>query len=261
MMTWHLGRMLIVPLAIIVSVTTACGPGQSALEDKAEFHYKLAKNYFGNQGAQRSYQERFQDIESAVQELYSALEYSPKHAKSHHLLGFIYFGRRDHVRALKHFQESIAIDPYFDEAYANLGTLYLAMEQWKAAVAVLDHLLTRPLYRTKYLTHNNIGWAHYNLNAFDKAKHHYDMAIFLNPKMCLAHNNVGRLHADLGAIDLALEHFHKAIELCAKYQEPHYFLGRIYAALSAPEQARKHFQRCYDLKKDAPFGRRCGEAL
>jgi tetratricopeptide (TPR) repeat protein len=135
------------------------------------------------------------------------------------------------------------------------------MKDWGTAVEYFKRLLEKPLYKTPYLAHNNLGWALYNLSRYDEAKRHYDMAIFLNPKMCLAHNNAGRLFAHTGDTKQALKHFDKAVDLCPNYAEPHYFLGRIHAALSAPKQARKHYTRCAKIAPEAPYGRRCSEAL
>jgi tetratricopeptide (TPR) repeat protein len=239
-----------VGILCLVMVMAGCGPSRDELSEQAEYHYKLASNFFYEKNPQ-----------SALEELYATLEFNETHAKAHHLMGFIYFGRRDHVRALKHLQLSVALDPEFDTAYANLGNLYLAMEEWDGACEIFQALLDRPLYRTPHLAHNNLGWAKFNQSKLDEAQHHYETAVFLNPKMCLAYNNVGRLHAQLGRTDQALEAFHEAIELCESYQEPHYFLGRIYRALSAPDRARKHFQRCVDLGKGTPYGRRCREAF
>ena len=228
----------------------ACGPSADDLQEKAQYHYKLASNFFYDE-----------NTTSAIQELYTALKYEPSHKEAHHLLGFIYMGRQDYPRALQHFQGAINVDPEFDEAVANMGNLQLAMEQWEAAIGYFDRLLARPLYRTPYLAHNNLGWAKYKLSRYAEAKQHFEMAIFLNPKFCLAFNNLGRLHAHIGETDKALAKFEKATKLCPGYVEPHYFLGRIYAALSAADRARKHFKTCNELAPDTPYGLRCGEAL
>ncbi len=236
--------------ALLVAAAPACGPSSADVHKKADFHYKLASNFFYDKNTQ-----------SAIKELYTAIEIDPKHAEAHHLLGFIYFGRRDHIRALKHLRTAVTLKPDFDEGLANLGNLYLALEQWQEAVPYFEKLLDRPLYKTPYLAHNNLGWALFNLGHPTEARMHFDQAVFLNPQFCLGYNNLGRLHAQEGQTRRALEAFHKAAELCPAYIEPHYFLGRIYAALEAAPRAHEHFQRCHELGPETPYGRRCGEAL
>jgi type IV pilus assembly protein PilF len=243
-------RVTISLFAAVMVLAAACGQSSEERIKQADYHYKLATNFFYDQNTQ-----------SAITDLYECIKLNPRHAQAHHLLGFIYFGRQDYVRAHEEFQAAITVDPEFDEAVANLGNLYLATEQWEMAVPYFERLLDRPLYKTPYLAQNNLGWALYKLGRFEEAQRHIGMAIFLNPKFCLAYNNKGRIFAHLGDTAAALEAFNKAIELCPAYAEPHYFLGRIYAALSAADRAKTHFTRCHELGPDTPYGRRCGDAL
>ncbi len=237
-------------VAAVLLALPACPDTAAENAAKAEYHYKLASNFFYDNNPQ-----------SALVELYSALKFDDHHARAHALLGFIYFGRKDYVRAAKHLEMAVTIDPNLDEATANLGNVYLATEQWAAAVPYFERLLSRPLYRTPYLAQNNLGWAYLNLGRVEEARKYFQLAIFYNPKFCLAYNNLGRLNAQQGETRRALEHFHKAAKLCPKYAEPHYFLGRIYTGLGAAKEAAEHYQRCYKLAPESPYGRRCGDAL
>ena len=243
------GTRLLISLLLVTSAA-ACGPNVQDMNSKADYHYKLANNLFYDENPQ-----------SAMEELYRALEFDQNHAKSHHLLGFIFFGRRDFPRALRHMERAVELSPDFDIAVANLGNLMLAMGEWERAIPYFQQLLNKPLYRTPYLAYNNIGWAHYNSARYEDAIKQYEMAIFMNPKFCLGHNNLGRVRAHLGDTNEALDAFAKAIELCPKYAEPHYFMGRIYLALNAQEEALKHFKTCRKIAPDSPYGKKCTEAL
>jgi tetratricopeptide (TPR) repeat protein len=248
-----MSRTLVTVAAIAMTALTllsGCPEGERKLADTAQYHYKLASNFFYDKNPQ-----------SAIDELYKAIEIDERHAEAHHLLGFIYFGRKDYLRALKHMQMAVTIDPDLDAAVANLGNLYLATEQWTEAVPYFERLLNKPLYRTPYLAHNNLGWALLNLGRLEEAKRYLELAIFYNPKFCLAYNNLGRLQAQVGETREALDRFHKAAELCPNYAEPHYFLGRIYDALRSTDTAYSHFKRCHDLAPETPYGRRCGDRL
>jgi len=249
----RLSSYLIVGLLAVFAFSSACATTGSSDDDpkkKADFHYKLAANFFYDKKPQQ-----------AIAELYTSLKHNPKHVKAHHLLGFIYFGRQDHVRALKHLQMAVTIDPDFDNALANLGNLYLATAQWAEAIPYFERLLNKPLYRTPYLAQNNLGWALFNLGRIAEAKRYFRLAVFYKPKFCLAHNNLGRVHAKLGETRLALERFHKAVEQCPNYAEPHYFLGRIYRALAEDQRAYTHFDKCNKLAPETKYGRRCGDKL
>ena len=237
-------------LALCLPLIVGCPDIQKVHKDKSVFHYKLANNFFYDK-----------NMPSAIKELFEVLKHDPRHAKAHHLLGFIYFGRRDHVRALKHLQMSVTIDPDFHEAVANLGNLYLALDRWQDSIPYFEQLLNLPLYRTPYLAQSNLGWALYKLRRFKEAQRYMELAVFYEPKFCLGYNNLGRLHASTGATKGAIEHFHKALKYCPKYVEPNYFLARIYRALHINDKANEFFRRCYELAPDSPYGRKCGEAL
>ena len=80
------------PTLVLLSVLFlgfGCSQAPEEKADKADYHFKLASNFFTDKNPQ-----------TAIKELYTALEYNPGHAKAHHLLGFIYFGRRDMRRPL-----------------------------------------------------------------------------------------------------------------------------------------------------------------
>ena len=240
----------VITALLVLTMMGGCATSTQELNPKADYHYKLANNLFYDENPQ-----------SAMEELYRALEFDANHAKSHHLLGFIFFGRRDFPRALRHLERAVELSPDFDEAVANLGNLMLAMGEFERAIPYFEKLLNKPLYRTPYLAYNNIGWAKYRLGEHEEAIKKYEMAIFMNPKFCLGYNNLGRVRAHLGDTKDALSAFGKAIELCPKYPEPHYFMGRIYLALNASEKALKHFQTCRELGPDSPYGKKCTEAL
>ncbi len=234
-------------VVVTMAFAAACGGNKvKTSEEKAEWHYKLASNFLYDKNPQ-----------SALTEAFTAIELNPNHARAHHLIGFIFFGRKDLPRALMHLQLAVRIDPGFDEAVANLGNLYLEMGDWAGAIPYFESLLAKPLYGTPWLAYNNVGWAHYKLGNLPLAERHIQMALFMNPKFCLGFNNLGRVNAHAGQTDKALENFEKATELCPQYAEPHYFLGRIYAALGATDKAKKHFEACHEAAPETEYGKKC----
>ena len=76
---------------VALLLLSACPEQVVDMADDAEYHYKLANNFFYDK-----------NVPSALQELYRTIELDAKHAKAHHLLGFIYFGRKEYARSLKH---------------------------------------------------------------------------------------------------------------------------------------------------------------
>lgn len=216
--------------------------------EKAEFHYQLANNSF-----------YAQDTASAIADLFKALELDPSHAKAHHLLGFIYFGRRQHGDAAVHFRRAMELDPKMYEARANLGALFLAQQRWMEAVEVLTPLAEDQLYPTPHLVQNNLGFAYLNAGDLEAALKHLQLAVFLKPEMCLAHNNLGRVYLATGQTELAVRAFDRATARCTDYVEPYFWLGELYTATGQRDLARQSYDKCVELGPETPIGLQCME--
>ncbi len=239
---------ILVLLALLASCSSA--KVEKPADKKSDYHFKLGTNCYLDR-----------DIPCALAELYESIALNPKNAKAHHMLGFIYMGRRQLSEALKHISYAIELDPKFHEARANMGVLMLSMEDWQGAVDYLMPLTREPLYPTPYLVNNNIGWAYYKLKKYPLAEKYLKMAILLNPKMCLAYNNIAMVHEVRRQTEDAIDAYNEAVKLCPDYQEPLFHLGVLYQNLARHAEALKTLQKCMKLDPDAQYGRRCKKRL
>ncbi len=236
-------------IAVAVSLCALSGCGESEDDKKfedADYHYQLANTAF--------YEKQ---IHGALSELQRCLELDPKHPDAHHLMGFIYFGRKEYALAESHFRKALEIRGAFNEARANLGAVLLASKRWKDAIETLEPLLQVTLYPTPWLIHNNIAFAHQHLRQHAVALKHYRQAVFLNPQFCLAYNNLGTLYRELKQPDMAKDYLGRAITRCKTYQEPHFHMGELYEQEGRLEDARTAYAQCYKTGPESPLGRRC----
>jgi tetratricopeptide (TPR) repeat protein len=234
-------------------VLLACsGPkqGSSGGPVGAQFHYELAVNLYYDKNAQ-----------AALKELAEAFAIDPDHADSHNLAGLIYLGRKQYPDALQHFQKALDLVPRFYNARANLGALYLAMQEWNKAIETLTPLLAESLYQTPYLVANNLGWAYYNLKDYRNAEEHYKRALFLNSDLCLAYNNLGILHAQTKRMVDASDDFDAAIKRCPEYIEAYFRSGDILERRGLHDDAAKRFEKCQKLGGESFYARRCKRKL
>ncbi len=225
-----------------------CGAAAEEIRraEQAEFHYKLANNYFYDR-----------NMVMAMREGYTALEHDPDHPDTHHLLGFIMFGRKQYADAIMHFQKAIAGRDKFYDAIANLGAVFLAQKRWEEAIEQYEQLTREQLYPTPDLAHANLGWALFNLKRYGEAREQYRLALFLNPQLCLAYNNLGLLYEATGDYGEAIESLERAAEQCSKYAEPHFHLGRLFLKTGRHGDASRAFSRCHELEPKTSLGRRC----
>lgn len=215
-----------------------------------DFYYGLAVNNYYDQNAQ-----------GALRELDTCFKLAPKHVKAHHLAGLIYMGRKEYVDALTHLQRALELDPDFHIARANLGALYVEMQQWHNALEMLSPLLHESAYDTPYLVENNLGWIYFNLKDYSEAERHYRRAILLNDKMCLAYNNLGILRFTKERFEEAEDAFSAAIKRCPEFVEAHFRSGTVLERLGRYQEASKLFKKCEKLGGESLYGRRCKQKL
>ncbi len=148
--------------------------------------------------------------------------------------------------ALAGFDEAIALQPAYAEAYngrgivlANLNCLDDAVASFAKAIAL------KPDYAEAY---NNFGIALQDLNRLDHALDSFDKAIALKPDNAWAYNNRGVLLQHLNRFGDALVNFDRAIALKPDYAEAYYNRGMVLQDLSRPQDAIGSFDTAIALK-------------
>lgn len=234
-------------LVAVAAVCACSAQKEKGLSSKnAEYYYSLAVNSYYDQAAQ-----------SALQDLATCFKLEPDHAKAHHLAGLIYLGRKEYADSLYHLKRAIEVDERFTEAAANLGALYIAMNNWNKAIEILTPIARNPVYPTPYLVENNLGWANYKLGNLQQAESHFKRALFLNDKMCLAYNSLGIVHMEQEREEDALDDFEAAISRCPQFVEPHFRAGGVLERRSRFPEAAARFKKCQKLGGDSMYGRLC----
>jgi len=233
-------------------VTCACSSAgeREAGPKNAEFYYSLAVNNYYDQHAQE-----------ALIDLESCFELNPDHVMAHNLAGLIRMGRKEYADSMVHFKQAIELAPRFFEVQANLGALYIALQDWHKALEILSPLLSETLYQTPHVVENNVGWALYNLKKYGQAELHLQRALFLNDDMCLAYNNLGIVHVAQERWLDALDDFDAAIKRCPHYVEAYFRAGTVLQKRGRWEEASKRFRKCRNLGGESVYGRRCRRKL
>jgi len=231
---------------------TACA-SSSKEKDKAlklsKYHYDLGVGFFSEQ-----------QIPLSIRELMLSVDANPDNPDAHHLLGFIYMGRRNYPTAIKHFKQGIALRDNFYICLNNLGAAYLAAERWEDAVALYEELTDKPTYNTPELAYNNLGWALHKLGRYKRANEAFEMATFLKPQLCLAYNNLGLNSIKQQNAIGATRAFKKAIKYCPTFVEPHFHIAQLMRVRNNP-RAREFYQRCFELAAETKWGDRCRSYL
>ena len=124
-----------------------------------------------------------------------------------HLLSIIYRTKSDYSLALEYLNQSIKKDPFYADAYSDIGALYIEMNNIPLAI--------------KYL----------------------QKSLEINPNKLSPNKNLGILFRKLGKLQLALKFFFKALDLDLNNSGLHFSIGQIYDQLDNFEKAILHYKK------------------
>ena len=110
-------------------------------------------------------------------------------------------------KAIKHYTETINLNPEFAIAYYNRGNAYYHKGGFDDAIQDYDRAID---LNPRYIdAHTNRGAAYTKKSVFDKAIQNFNTAIGLNPEHANAYNNRGVAYRDKGEFDDAIRHYEK----------------------------------------------------
>ena len=129
--------------------------------------------------------------------------------------------RDDNAAAIKELEESVAIDPDYAAAYAELAQAYVwklflfAPEDRtlaeKAFMASEKALTLNPDMAVAYLARGRLLWTPANHFPHEKAIQEYNRALAIDPNLDEARNQLALVYCHIGAFDEALEQSQKAM--------------------------------------------------
>ncbi len=123
--------------------------------------------------------------------------------------------------AILNLEHSVAADPSFASAYAELAQTYVwrlflfapTEKQWeeKAFVAAEKALSLDPDLATAHLARGRLLWTPANHYPHEKAIREYRRALASDPSLDEAHNQLALIYDHIGLFDRALEEAHQAV--------------------------------------------------
>jgi tetratricopeptide (TPR) repeat protein len=161
-------------------------------------------------------------------------------ARSHVAVGQSALRRGDRAAAEAAFRDAIRENPFYLDAYMNLGTLYQERGELDRAVAAYDDLLARnPDFAGAYL---NRGACRQAQGRLDAALADYRRAEELDPYSPAAPNNAGFALAQLGRSEEAEAAYQRAIEKDPAFVDARANLARLFEATGRPDAAMAQYE-------------------
>jgi len=150
--------------------------------------------------------------------------------------------------AMEKYQESLRINPQYEDALNNLGYALAGAKKYTEAVSYyMAALRARP---GQVEVHNNLGNALSELGRTEEAIEHYRFVLAQKPDHADAHNNLGIALAMRGHLDEAIGHFREAIRCRPAYASAHSNLGNALAVEHKLDAAIKEYQEALRLRPD-----------
>jgi tetratricopeptide (TPR) repeat protein len=153
---------------------------------------------------------------------------------------------RDYVTSAQLYEQAVAKDPGYMDAWNALGWTYNNLHRYDKAEAALRKALD--IVPTARYAHNNLGQALEGKKKYNESIPEYEKEIELNPKDPWAHENLGRVYVLLGQFDKAVPVLEAAATAAPENPAVQFNLGRAYAKTGQPEKAAEALSRTVELE-------------
>ena len=149
-------------------------------------------------------------------------------------------------RALELYTAAISLDPEFEYAYVNRGSIYSSLGKNKEAMADLDKAIK--LDPKDAMAYNNRSNLLNHLGRWKEAIQGYEKAVALNPKILPAYMGAGRSNEMLKNFPEAISWLSRLLKLNPKCFECLRIRALLYAKNLQPKQALEDIKAAKKLK-------------
>jgi len=160
-------------------------------------------------------------ISFGLSSLRQAVELEPRNPLYHNAVGAVMLNIGRYPDAQAEFEQAVALDPTYADAFHNLGSAYAEQAKWDEAIGAYRRALAQAIYSRPETTYNNLGYAYWALDRRREAEEAFRAALQLEPKMVPSHFWLGVLLEKEGRQAEARAHFRAARDL-----EPASMLGK-----------------------------------
>lgn len=213
--------------------------------------FSQSKNYADNAGIRIDLAVAYlqaNQMENALEEAKAAVNFDPKDAYPHYILGNIYFTKENYQAALPELEKVIILRPNFDAARA-LGLTYLYLKQPERARLLFEEMQTT-LPKENAELHILFGQAFEQTNYPLEAEREFKRALTINPKQERANFFLGYVILQSGGSDRlgeAGQAFEKELELLPADFYSNFFAGVVASSQNNHVKAIKLLQKAIQL--------------
>ena len=177
---------------------------------------------------------------------YDLVRIYPKNVEIHKILGGTHFALGNTNEALKHFEETIILEPNCPISLNNLAIVLNSIGEYDLAItSLLSAIDINPNYCQGF---KNLGNAYFQKKLFRKAVKNFEQSININPHNAGAYNNLGlSLHSSL-QYEQAIINFRKAIAIEPHFVDSYFNLANTFHELGRYDEALNNFKHIIKIK-------------
>jgi tetratricopeptide (TPR) repeat protein len=156
-------------------------------------------------------------------------------------------------KAVEEYRNAIKADDRLEQAYSNLGLIYLAQKNYSRAQEAFDRALAIKPSRPNSL--NGLASVLYAQHLVPQAIDQWRKVIHFNPRFASAYFNMGiALESQKNDIE-ALDAYVKAVEIAPDMADAYYHMGILMFRLKHPAQALVLLEQAIALAPESEFAR------
>lgn len=156
-------------------------------------------------------------------------------------------------KALEEYKAAIKADDRLEQAYSNLGLIYISQSNFVKAQEAFDKALAIKPNRPTSL--NGLASVLYHNHQVQPAIETWKKAIRFNPHFAPAYSNMGTALADEKNYPEALDAYVKAVTISPDMADAYYRMGTLLNKLKHPAQAKALLDHAVLLSPESEFAR------
>ncbi len=180
------------------------------------------------------------DYDKATTFLKKAIEINPDFDQAYGELGIIYLKRDQVDEALSAFERAVYLNPYQKIFRVNLAISLLLKGRLREALAQFKK--AERLGGIGADEYHDIGYILFKLGEIKKAIEAYKKALKINPECHYAHYGLGQVYFARDSLDKALVEFNQFLQVVPDYAPVYYHLGLVYSQKGLKEKALENFE-------------------
>lgn len=191
--------------------------------------------------------------DEAVKEYQTSINLNPFFTMSRYFLGNAYSDRwqdGDAQRSLLAYDKVMKMAPNYVMVHYQRGGVLMKLGRYQEGVEEFNQSLKLdPVYAPTYF---RLGLAYINLNQLDKALDYFEQSAKLDPNLADIYVNMGNIYFLQGKFSQAMQQYQKALSLDADNMNAHRNLGALYLKQNKAREALREFKIVQQMVPDNP---------